>query len=287
MFKLKFAVNLSIVVILNCITFSVFAISIHHSNTAFVQGNCIPEFFLDADPFSDEITDLKIVVTEVDTHGKTINSGSLEIDSIGGYAANRYKSAHLAGGTFCNDSYTFIITKVTGKINGKPVDLLSKNLLGIEDFKPASMKIKAVHDNMPSVCGLVTTKKSPLNIRKRASQTAEVIEQASQESAVLILETVNLWYKVQLNNGIVGYASSKYIAKEDETGDYVFCGIVTTKNSPLNIRAGQSQNTKIIGTAQKGTALHVLGVFGAWYKVKLNDGTVGYASSDYVDYSGM
>ncbi|EDN65699.1 hypothetical protein BGP_4262 [Beggiatoa sp. PS] len=40
----------------------------------------------------------------------------------------------------------------------------------------------------------------------------------------------------------------------------------------------------MVGSAQKGTALHVLGIFGAWYKVKLNDGTVGYAGSDYIDY---
>jgi hypothetical protein len=45
---------------------------------------------------------------------------------------------------------------------------------------------------------------------------------------------------VQLNDGTVGYASRQYITKEDETGDYVFCGIVITQNSSLNIRAGQN-----------------------------------------------
>jgi len=290
MFKFQLAITLSMAVILNCITSSVFAVSIHHSNTAFVQGNCIPEFFLDADPFSDEIADLKIVVTAVDARGKTIDSGSLEIDSIGDSAANRYKTAHLAGGNFCGNSSTFIITKATGKINGKPVNLLSKNLISIADFKPVPVKIKAVHeevvhDEMPSVCGLVTTKKSPLNIRRKASRKAKVIGRASQESTVLILETVGSWHKVQLNDGTVGYAKGKYIAKAGEADDYVSCGIVATKSSSLNIRAGQNRNSKIVGTAQKGTALHVLGVFGAWYQVKLNNGKVGYASSDYIDYS--
>jgi uncharacterized protein YgiM (DUF1202 family) len=99
------------------------------------------------------------------------------------------------------------------------------------------------------------------------------------------LETLDSWYKVQLNDGTVGYASRQYITKEDETGDYVFCGIVITQNSSLNIRAGQNQKTKVVGRAQKGTALHVLGLFGAWYQVKLNDGTVGYASRHYIDYT--
>jgi uncharacterized protein YgiM (DUF1202 family) len=103
---------------------------------------------------------------------------------------------------------------------------------------------------------------------------------------VLILENVDSWYKVKLNDGQVGYGSRDYIKTKDELGGYVFCGIVMTKSSPLNIRAGSGTNTKIVALAHKGTALVVLNAEGNWYHVKLNDGTIGYGSRDYISYSG-
>ena len=135
-------------------------------------------------------------------------------------------------------------------------------------------------------CGLVVTKASHLTIRKTPERQGDVISQASKESAVLILEKVDSWYKVKLNDGKVGYGSRDYIKTKAELGGYVFCGIVMTKSSPLNIRAGSDTKTKIVALADKGTALVVLNAEGNWYQVKLNDGTLGYGSRKYIRYSG-
>jgi uncharacterized protein YgiM (DUF1202 family) len=135
-------------------------------------------------------------------------------------------------------------------------------------------------------CGLIVTKESHLTIRATPEPQGNVISQASKDSAVLILENVDSWYKVKLNDGQVGYGSRDYIKTKDELGGYVFCGIVMTKSSPLNIRAGSGTNTKIVALAHKGTALVVLNAEGNWYHVKLNDGTIGYGSRDYISYSG-
>jgi len=60
------------------------------------------------------------------------------------------------------------------------------------------------------------------------------------------------------------------------------CGVVTTSQTPLNIRASASQTSKVISKAAKGSALRILTTRGAWYQVKLNNGKKGYGSVDYI-----
>jgi len=131
------------------------------------------------------------------------------------------------------------------------------------------------------VCGVVTTNRDPLNIRKNSSQTARVISKAAKDSALRILNTRGAWYKVKLNNGKVGYGSVDYI-RELTRRTQESCGIVRTKRTPLNIRKAPSKRGRVIGKAAKGSALRILGSSGVWYQVILNDGKVGYARSDYV-----
>ncbi len=60
------------------------------------------------------------------------------------------------------------------------------------------------------------------------------------------------------------------------------CGVVVTNKDPLNIRADSTQTAGIISTAVKGSVLRILSINGAWYRVKLNNGGVGYGSVDYI-----
>lgn len=64
--------------------------------------------------------------------------------------------------------------------------------------------------------------------------------------------------------------------------DSICYGTVHTKGSSLNIRKGMGKDTKIIYKVPKGSSLLIFESIGEWYKVQLNDGTVGYASKDYI-----
>ncbi len=130
------------------------------------------------------------------------------------------------------------------------------------------------------VCGVVTTSKDPLNIRADSTQIAGVVSTAAKGSVLRILGTKGTWYRVKLNNGGVGYGSVDYI-KELTARSSEKCGIVATKKTPLNIRNKPSHKAQVIAKAAKGSALRIL-KWGSWYKVKLNNGKIGYASSDYV-----
>ncbi len=130
------------------------------------------------------------------------------------------------------------------------------------------------------VCGIITVNSGSLNIRSNTNQTAKIISKAAKDSAISILDNRGTWYKVKLNNGKVGYGSVNYI-NEITSNNSENCGIVQTSQTFLNIRHSASSTSKIISKAAKGSALRILAL-GNWYKIKLNDGKIGYAHSDYV-----
>ena len=130
------------------------------------------------------------------------------------------------------------------------------------------------------ICGVVITKEDPLNIRESADKSSIVIERASKDSALRILDKTNNWYKVKLNSGKIGYGIIDYIKKLTSESTEV-CGVVNTENTSLNIRKQANKDSPIIYKAVKGSNLRILQQ-GEWYKVLLNNGKIGYAHSDYV-----
>ena len=59
-------------------------------------------------------------------------------------------------------------------------------------------------------------------------------------------------------------------------------GTVNTSSSALNIRAAASTTAGVVTKAAKGSTVTILGEENGFYKVKLADGTVGYASKAYI-----
>ncbi len=130
-------------------------------------------------------------------------------------------------------------------------------------------------------CGIIITRESPLNIRHSPIQNSPVIYKANRGSAVTILDNYDSWYKVLLNNGKIGYGSIIYIKKLTQQ-DYESCAMIITHNQPLNIRNAPHKTAKIIYKAARSSALSILDTHGAWYRVLLNNGKIGYASRNYI-----
>lgn len=63
------------------------------------------------------------------------------------------------------------------------------------------------------------------------------------------------------------------------------CGLVTTKNTSLNIRQKATRSSRVIYKASKDSALSILSTRGSYYKVKLNNGKIAYANSNYITRS--
>ena len=155
-----------------------------------------------------------------------------------------------------------------------------------------------LEDNIGKV-GTVTA--TSLNIREGARTDRPVVKKVPSGTKVNILDVLNGWYKVKLADGTVGWASSEYITVSNETisappsgsnnnnnvkppSTYPADGTVTA--TTLNIRSGARTDRPVVATATKGTKVTVLDKLNDWYKVKLANGTVGWASSAYVSLGG-
>lgn len=133
-----------------------------------------------------------------------------------------------------------------------------------------------------------------LNIRAGANTERAVVAKVPSGTKVTILSVLNGWYKVKLSDGKVGWANSSYISVSEETSsttiptqssstqssNYPFTGTVTA--TTLNVRSGARVDRELIATLTKGSSVSVLSAIGDWYKVKLSNGKVGWANSQYI-----
>jgi len=66
------------------------------------------------------------------------------------------------------------------------------------------------------------------------------------------------------------------------SGGIIGRGTVETQQTRLNIRKGGGLEFPIVAKAEKGETLLLLEKTGEWYKVQLQDGTVGYAHQEFI-----
>lgn len=81
---------------------------------------------------------------------------------------------------------------------------------------------------------------------------------------------------------IVNLLSMMSISAKSCEEDGPVYGTVNTKSSVLNIRASPSENARVVDKAEKDSTLQILDDSKEWYKVRLVNGKVGYARSDYL-----
>ena len=147
--------------------------------------------------------------------------------------------------------------------------------------------------------GVVTTGGSNLNIRSGASADTDIKGHLTMGSAVTITKRIDdnpddVWYEIKTEDGQTGFVSGKYITIKEQTplanpsvptSPDLQTGVVTTGGSNLNIRYGPSTDTKIIGTFKMGSEVKILDYDpdAEWYKIQLDDGTIGYVYSEYIN----
>lgn len=145
-----------------------------------------------------------------------------------------------------------------------------------------------------------------LNIREGARTDRPILKKVTEGTKVKILDVLNGWYKVQLQDQTKGWASGEYITITNETTfassgttnsvgttqkptepskptQTAFPRTGTVNATTLNVREGAKIERPIIATLPKGTKVTLLDILNGWYKVRLSDGKVGWASQEFID----
>jgi cell wall-associated NlpC family hydrolase len=135
---------------------------------------------------------------------------------------------------------------------------------------------------------------SALNIRSGPSTSYSVVTKAYRGESVEILESSNGWYKVKLSNGTTGWGSSDYISTSTNSSEGSSDNSTPTPStgtkatvtaSALNIRSGASTSYSIVTKTYSGESVEILESSNGWYKVKLSNGKIGWASASYISTS--
>ncbi|HHV71954.1 MAG TPA: SH3 domain-containing protein [Clostridia bacterium] len=127
-----------------------------------------------------------------------------------------------------------------------------------------------------------------LNVRSGPGTNYSIVGGLSKGNVVTVLATSGDWLKIKTAQGLEGYVAGQYLQINQQGGTPALppqepvetpissglkCVVTASK---ANIRAGNSTNTAIVGSAVNGTVLEVLGEAGGWYNVKLPDGKIGW-----------
>lgn len=138
--------------------------------------------------------------------------------------------------------------------------------------------------------GIVTA--TTLNIRSGAKVERDIVAKVTLGTKLTIKSVLNNWYKVQLADGTIGWASAPYIKVETQASN------TTTNNTnntaaqgtkkgtvtatTLNLRKENNATSQIVAVLKQGDKVTLTAKQGNWYKVKTQNGTVGFVSATYI-----
>ncbi len=138
---------------------------------------------------------------------------------------------------------------------------------------------------------------SVLNIRISASSSAKKIGIVKYGTEVEVLETINDWDRIVVNN-LTGWVCNLYLkasnkevvnseeqdtnssntASDDEQIVVLKTAVVNT--STLNVRKDANTQSQKLGSLNKNAVVAIVGEENGWYKIKYNN-QYGYISSEY------
>lgn len=160
------------------------------------------------------------------------------------------------------------------------------------DNSSSSNTITGSDSNTISFPAQGTVIATTLNVRSGARVDREIVAKVTKDTKVTVASQLGDWYKIKLANGTVGWASKEYIQiSSSSTSSGIASGSTTNNHFPksatvtassLNIRSGARADRPLVTTVVKGTKLTLLDSIGDWYKVRLTNGTVGWAIKTYI-----
>jgi uncharacterized protein (TIGR02594 family) len=137
-----------------------------------------------------------------------------------------------------------------------------------------------------------------LNLRQGPGSDHPVITELDRGTRVQRLEESGGWFRIQTDNGVVGWISAKYTAPDANApaepatpaqpaapAQPVHETVTITADS-LNVRQGAGSTNPVVTTLPKGTRVQRLEESDGWLRIQTDDGTTGWISARYAAVEG-
>lgn len=120
-----------------------------------------------------------------------------------------------------------------------------------------------------------------LNLRAGPGTSHGIITRLYPGNEVTRLAKRGNWLKVRLSNGEVGWASQNFLVRVTaNNGPLLY--VQPTSDGFLAMRSGPGTNYKLRKRLYTGSEVRMIGRSGNWIKVRLANGSTGWAYSKYL-----
>ena len=140
----------------------------------------------------------------------------------------------------------------------------------------AGMMVLALAGNAMADPKFLYVKSNAANIRAIPSIQSEVLATVAFGDRLYGIDHVGDWYQVKLDDGRMGYIYDELVTDDHPEKLYVEVAVA-------NVRELNNVYSPVLATVKGGTELKSLGKKDDWYKVKMEDGTIGFIYEDLVD----
>ncbi|NLG05108.1 MAG: SH3 domain-containing protein [Clostridia bacterium] len=175
---------------------------------------------------------------------------------------------------------------VPTKIEVSAAETISSGKIA-ETQQETAPEIKATDSKWGNI--VVTKVKDSLNVRSEASEESELVGKLYRDNIGEVLETNGEWTKVKSGN-LTGWAKNEFLISGDEAtkmADSVVKTVATVKTETLRVRKEASEEAGIYGLLALGDEEDVVKEENGWVLIQLDEDTVGYVSSEYVDITSV
>ena len=115
-----------------------------------------------------------------------------------------------------------------------------------------------------------------VNLRSGPDVNFEILGEVNTSDKLVVTGEQGKWYRVRPPSGISCYVHQNYIEADGAGG--------RGKGNQINIRSGAGERFSVLGQANDGDSVTLLGKKGEWYEIKPVKGTGVWVHSDFVKF---
>lgn len=129
--------------------------------------------------------------------------------------------------------------------------------------------------------GTGIVKANSLNFRQQPDFNGKIIGSLDNGQSITILDSNDVWYKVKISSGAIGWVSMDYVDAtifDDSSQDYGVgpIGVGIVSGDVVNVRQQPGLDKTVLFSVDQGDAVNVYSKSGDWYEIETTDGKKGW-----------